>query len=91
MCVLAEDVNHNIILAFSRTPLSANQMSEVLLNIPINVHSAMYLEGGPECCLYIRTPDTLISKIGSYVSLTFPTDTNTRYWHLPNIIGFKAK
>ncbi len=91
MCVLAVDDCHQIILVFSRSPLSANQMSELLLNIPLKVQSAMYLEGGPECNLYIRTADTLILKIGSYVSTTFPTDTNSRAWHLPNVIGFKAK
>lgn len=91
MCVLAMDDCHQIILVFSRSPLSANQMSELLLNIPLKVQSAMYLEGGPECNLYIRTADTLILKIGSYVSTTFPTDTNSRAWHLPNVIGFKAK
>ena len=91
MCVLANDKNNNIIIAFTRTPLSANQMSNLLLHLPINIRSAMYLEGGPEACLYIKTPDTVISKNGSYVSLSFPTDTNTRYWNLPNVIGIKRK
>lgn len=91
MCILANDKDNNIIIAFTRTPMSANQMSNLLLHLPFNIRSALYLEGGPEACLYIKTPDTVISKNGSYVSLTFPTDTNTRYWNLPNIIGIKKK
>ncbi|MGQ9845963.1 MAG: hypothetical protein ACUVQP_00465 [Bacteroidales bacterium] len=91
MCVLANDIQNNLIIAFTRSPMSANQMSALLLHLPLNIRSAMYLEGGPEACLYIKTPDTVISKKGSYVSLTFPTDTNTRYWQLPNVIGIKKK
>lgn len=91
MCVLANDIENNLIIAFTRSPMSANQMSALLLHLPLNIRSAMYLEGGPEACLYIKTPDTIISKNGSYVSLTFPTDTNTKYWNLPNVIGIKKK
>ncbi|NSW44539.1 MAG: phosphodiester glycosidase family protein [Bacteroidales bacterium] len=91
MCVLGIDRDNMLLLAFTRSPMSANQMSTLLLHLPIHIRSAMYLEGGPEACLYIKTPDTLISKNGSYVSLTFPTDTNSRYWNLPNVIGIKVK
>ncbi len=91
MCVLGIDKCNQVILAFTRTPMSANQMSGLLLHLPINIKSAMYLEGGPEACLYIKTSDTVIQKNGSFVSMTFPTDTNTRYWNLPNVIGFKIK
>jgi hypothetical protein len=91
MCVLGIDEKDNLLIAFTRTPMSANQMSKLLLHLPLNIKSAMYLEGGPEACLYIKTPDTVILKKGSYVSLTFPTDTNTRLWNLPNVIGIKVK
>ncbi len=91
MIVLGEDVEHNAIVAFTRTPLSANQMSHLLIHLPLNIRTTMYLEGGPEACLYVRTDDTLILKNGSWVSHTFPTDTNTRYWNLPHIIGYKYR
>lgn len=91
MIVLGEDMEHNAIVAFTRTPLSANQMSHLLLRLPLKIRTTMYLEGGPEACLYVRTNDTLILKNGSWVSQTFPTDTNTRYWNLPQIIGFKYR
>jgi len=91
MCVLGIDKYHHLLIAFTRSPMSSNQMSLLLLHLPIDIRSAMYLEGGPEACLYIKTADTVIAKNGSYVSLTFPTDTNSRYWNLPNVIGIKAK
>ncbi|MCX7863250.1 MAG: phosphodiester glycosidase family protein [Bacteroidales bacterium] len=91
MIVIGEDNNQNMIIAFTRTPLSANQMSKLLLQLPLQMKTTMYLEGGPEACLYVETSDTVIKKNGSYVSVTFPTDTNTRYWNLPNVIGLKCK
>ena len=52
---------------------------------------AIYLEGGPETSLYVCVGETVIEKLGSYVSDTYPTDANQTFWRLPNVIGIKAK
>jgi hypothetical protein len=55
------------------------------------LRNAIYLEGGPETSLYIKVGDTVIEKIGSYVSQTYPNDDNVEFWELPNVIGLKLK
>jgi hypothetical protein len=35
--------------------------------------------------------DYRIEKVGSYVSNTYPTDANSEYWPLPNVIGVRVK
>jgi len=91
MCVLATDIKGNILFVFSRSPYTANRMSAMLLSLPLHIYSAMYLEGGPEASLYVSGGDTIIEKVGSWVSRTYPNDKNDYFWELPNVIGVKRK
>ena len=91
MAVLATDKQGNILFIFSRSPYTANQMSNMLLSLPLKIYSAMYLDGGPEACIYVNDGDTLIEKVGSWVSPGYANDKNDYQWELPNVIGVKRK
>jgi hypothetical protein len=91
MSVLGTDKKGNILFVFTRSPYTANQMSQMLLSLPLKIYSVMYLDGGPEAVLYVSAGDTLIEKVGSWVSRTYPTDKNNYMWELPNVIGVKRK
>lgn len=91
MLVAAKDEKGRIWFIFSRSPYSHNQMISFLGTFKDDLRNAIYLEGGPETSLYIDIKDHCIEKIGSYVSQTFPTDTNNHFWELPNVIGIKVK
>lgn len=91
MLVASTDNEGRIYLIFSRSPYSHNEMISFLLQLPYSLTKTIYLEGGPETSLYIHTPKLTLSCIGSYVSQTYPVDTNVDFWKLPNLIGVKAK
>lgn len=91
MCVLAVDKQKNVLFIFTRSPYTANQFINMLLAMPLNIHNAMYLEGGPEASLYVASKDTVIEKFGSYVSQTFSHDRNDHFWAIPNVIGIRKK
>lgn len=91
MLVAAMDPDGNIYYIFSRSPYTHNEMISFILSLPYNLRNAIYLEGGPETSLYIRVGDTVIEKIGSYVSETYPNDKNDHFWKLPNVIGMRLK
>lgn len=91
MLVASTDNEGKIYLIFSRSPYSHNEMISFLLQLPFPLTKTIYLEGGPETSLYIRTPKMTLSCIGSYVSETYPIDTNVDFWKLPNLIGLKQK
>ena len=76
---------------FSRSPYTHNQMIAFMGEFPEKIHSAIYLEGGPETSLYIDLGDHCIEKIGSYVSQTYAHDRNADFWELPNVIGIRVK
>ncbi|MEI7597482.1 MAG: phosphodiester glycosidase family protein [Bacteroidota bacterium] len=88
---LALDSLNNVLFVFSRSPYSANELSAMLLKLPLHIRTAMYLEGGPEASLYVNTPTFQLDKKGSWVSKTYETDTNSRFWALPNVLGVRKR
>ena len=91
MCVLGTDKKGNVLFVFTRSPYTANTMSKFLLSLPLNIFSVMYLDGGPESSLYVNAGDTIIEKVGSWVSPGYANDDNNYFWELPNVIGVKRK
>ncbi|MDD2412736.1 MAG: phosphodiester glycosidase family protein [Bacteroidales bacterium] len=91
MTLLAIDKKGNILFLFTRSPYKPNDMIDFMLLSDLQIKTAMYLEGGPEASFYINLPDTAFGKFGSYVSQTYPTDKNSEFRKMPNIIGVKQK
>lgn len=91
MMVCAMDEHENLIILFTRSPYTANQMIRFMKQFPTPLHNAIYMEGGPETSLYVHVEDFCLQKVGSYVSNTYPKDTNESYWKLPNVIGVRLK
>jgi len=91
MVVASTDIEGFIYFIFTRSPYTHPQMIGFLLNLPLQLTTTVYLEGGPETSLYIATPDTTISKFGCYVSKTYERDDNAEFWKIPNVIGIRKK
>lgn len=91
MTFLALDKDNNVLVFFTRSPYSPNEMIDFMLHRPLQVKTALYLEGGPEASFYINTKDTVFGKFGSYVSQTYPTDKNDKFRKMPNVIGVRKK
>jgi hypothetical protein len=91
MTILAMDRSGNVLFLFARSPYSANEFINFMLNSGLNIQTAMYLEGGPEASIYAKTADTEILKFGSYVSGSNTNDTNTVLRKMPNVLGFRKK
>lgn len=91
LAVLGIDEQGNALFLFSRSPFSANEFIDFMLNLPFKVQSAMYLEGGPQTSLYVEHNHFCLDKVGSYVSPGYAHDRNDHFWEIPNMIGFKKK
>jgi hypothetical protein len=89
MVIASTDNEGNIYFIFTRSPYRHQAMIGYVLGLPLGLSSTVYLEGGPEASLYIETPDTTISKFGSYISKTRERDDNPEFWKIPNVIGIK--
>jgi len=90
MVISATDITGNIYFIFARSPYTHQKMIDFMVQLIPDIRTTVYLEGGPEASLYIQTPDTTISKIGSYVSTTYENDNNNHFWKIPNVIGIQS-
>lgn len=91
MLVTAMDPLHRIYFIFTRSPYTHNEMIQFMSSMPFELYNAIYMEGGPETSLYVKTEEMTIEKIGSYVSESYEKDSNNTFWKLPNVIGIKLK
>jgi len=91
MVIGATDLTGNIYFIFTRSPYTHQKMIDFMIQLIPGIRTTVYLEGGPEASLYVQTNDTIISKIGSYVSKTYANDNNDHFWKIPNVIGIKLR
>jgi hypothetical protein len=91
MLVCAHDEQENLIILFNRSPFTQNQLIAFMKQFPTPLHNAIYMEGGPETSLYVSVGDFCLQRVGSFVSGTYPKDTNETFWPLPNVIGVRVK
>jgi hypothetical protein len=91
MILLSSDGEGMIYIVFTRSPYTHQKMIKFLKGLPLNLKQTVYLEGGPEASLFIKTKNGTISKYGSYVSKTWANDDNDHFWEIPNVIGIRRK
>lgn len=91
ICALAVDKSNNVLFIFTRSPYAVNDLIKMLLMLPLDIHNAMYLEGGPETSFYVASKDTVIEKYGRYISSDYKIEKDDHLWDLPNILGIKNK
>ena len=60
---------------------------DMLLELPIDLKNAMYVEGGPEAQLYVEGGGRSIELVGSFETGFFEADDNLQAWPIPNVIG----
>lgn len=91
MVTIATDKAGNVLLFFSRSPYRVHDLIAMLLDLPLDLKSMMYLEGGPEASLVLSTAECKWSYMGSYETGFFESDANNRFWPIPNAIGVVRK
>lgn len=91
MVVMGMDKAGRALMIFCRSPYSVHTFIDMLLALDIDLRRAMYLEGGPEASLYLKTPDCEFDGYGSFETGFFESDDNDRAWPIPNVIGISKR
>jgi Phosphodiester glycosidase len=91
MVIVATDMEDSLLFIFTRSPYTMYQHIQNLLVSPLNLKTAMYLEGGPEASLYVSHNGFKVEKYGSYETGFFESDANDYFWELPNVLGVMKK
>lgn len=80
------DKSDQVIFLFTRSPYTVHDFIDIILNSDLNIHNAMYLEGGPEASFILNTEPQIV-KFGSYETGFYESDDNNQLWPIPNVIG----
>lgn len=84
---LGTDDEGRLLFLFSRSPYSVHDLNECLLQLPIGLARAQYLEGGPEASLFVDSADRRLEFMGSYETGFRTDDGNDTFWPVPNVLG----
>ena len=85
------DTDGQALLIFCRSPYSMHDYIDILLQSPLHIQQAMYLEGGPEASLYVKSGSTVRDLFGSYETGFTENDDPHAAFALPNVIGIVKK
>jgi len=74
-----------------RSPYSTYDVINILLALPLQISRAMYVEGGREAQLYVRSGKQEYEFVGSYAS-GFHNGSGNQYVHpIPNVVGIARR
>jgi len=80
------DGHGRVLFIHARTPWSVHDLIDALLALPIDLRRAMYVEGGPEAQLFVRSKKRELEVIGSYETGFHESDDNRAAWPIPNVV-----
>jgi hypothetical protein len=88
---LGMDSRGNLLLIFCQSPYSVHDLNDMLLELPLDLSRAMYLEGGAPASLYMSYNGTTIERHGLYETGGGEGAGLVIAHQLPNVIGFARK
>ena len=84
---IGTDHHGRVLFIHVRSPYSTHELINMLLQLPIDLKRAMYVEGGADAQLYINTGKVEHEFIGSYSTGSREHDENTFSRPVPNVLG----
>jgi hypothetical protein len=88
---IGRDAQGRVLFIHARSPYSTHDLIDILLELPLGVQRALYVEGGPEAQLYVNSGGREREWIGSFESGFNEDDDNHRAWPVPNVIGIARR
>ncbi len=84
---IGTDRQGRVLFIHVRSPYPTHELINMLLQLPIDLKRAMYVEGGADAQLYINTGKEEHEFIGSYSTGSREHDENTFSRPVPNVLG----
>ncbi|WP_245590879.1 phosphodiester glycosidase family protein [Nitratidesulfovibrio termitidis] len=89
VAAVGQDGSGAILFLHCREPLTAWRFATILLALPIDIRDVMYVEGGPQAGLYLRTPMRSDIWMGRHLA-DFWSGGNAAA-PLPNVLGARRR
>ncbi|MBD3315641.1 MAG: hypothetical protein GF344_07635 [Chitinivibrionales bacterium] len=88
---LGADDDGFLLFVFCQSPYSVHDLNDMLLELPINLSNAMYLEGGAPASFYLSHNGTTIERYGFFETDGKEGGGLVIEHRLPNVIGFTPR
>lgn len=85
------DRSGRLLMIHCRSPYTTHDFIDLLLGLPLDLRNAMYVEGGPESQLCVRTGGETREFVGSFESGILESDLNRRAWPVPNVLAVRPR
>jgi hypothetical protein len=79
------DTKGRVLFFHARTPWPVHDLVKALLDLPLDLAQAMYVEGGPEAQLFARGGKAELERVGTFEKGPRAADPG-RAWPVPNVI-----
>lgn len=89
--LIARDIVGRILFIHVRSPYSTHDLINILQKLPLQIKTAMYVEGGPEAQLYINSRQREYLFIGSFETGFNENDGISIPWPVPNVIAISRR
>lgn len=84
------DQGGRVLFIHCRTGVSMREFAQTLLDLPLDLIGAMYVEGGADAGMYVDAPAFTGRWVGEYKS-DFFQGSNKNFWPVPNVLGIRPK
>jgi len=85
------DRQGRVLFIFCRYPHAMKELNDILLALPLDLDTAMHVEGGPEASLSIHAGEVNLDLNGSYETGFVENDGEKKQWPIPNVLGVRAR
>jgi len=83
------DRSGNVLFIHTEDEFAVHDLIDILIDLPLEIAQAMYVEGGPQAQLYVGSGGRTIEFTGSFNTMF--SGGASLAWPLPNVIGIKRK
>lgn len=87
---IAMDRDDRLFFIHCRPRLSLHEFAQALLDLPLDLVGAMYVEGGADAAMYIDVDGYVGRFVGEYRS-DFFQGSNRNFWPAPNVLGIRPR
>lgn len=87
---IAMDKDGRLLFIHCRVRLSLNEFAQALIDLPLDLVGAMYVEGGADAAMYVDIDGFVGRFVGEYRS-DFFQGSNMNFWPAPNVLGIRPK
>lgn len=87
---VAMDRDGRLLFVHCRPKVSMYEFAQALLDLPLDLVGAMYVEGGADAAMYVEVEGYVGRFVGEYQS-NFFQGSNRNFWPAPNVLGVRPK